>query len=55
MDDEILLMIEDCERRESKLTKWEINFIQSISEQAVEKKLTSAQMKTLQDIWEKVT
>lgn len=52
MDDEILKMIEDCEKRESKLSEWEQDFIQSISEK---ESLTQKQIGILEKIWERVT
>ena len=54
--DEHVSMIEDCQKRESNLTEWEINFIDSI-DHLIGKGfgLTTMQDKTLTDIWEKVT
>ena len=49
-------MIYDCEDRESKLSEWETNFIDSIHDQLRNKNsLTPKQIETLDNIWEKVT
>lgn len=50
--DEILDMIEDCIKRESKLSEWEQGFIQSISEQDF---ITDKQLEKLESIWDRVT
>jgi hypothetical protein len=50
--EEISQMIEDCEKRQSKLSEWEQDFIQSISEKD---SLTEKQIGILEKIWEKVT
>lgn len=54
--DEWLTMIEDCEKRESKLTAWEVDFISSIKSQ-LEKDtaLSEKQDASLNRIWERVT
>ena len=46
------LMLADCMARESKLTDWEREFIQSIEEQAT---LSMKQKQQLDKIWERVT
>lgn len=51
MDDSVFQMIDDCEKRESKLSVWEQDFIQSISEKD---HLTDKQIKILEDIWNRV-
>lgn len=49
-------MVEDCEARESRLSDWESNFIDSISRQlAAGKALTLNQSTALDEIWERVT
>lgn len=49
-------MIDDCEKRESKLTEWESGFIDSIRNRLEqEKPLSSKQTETLDKIWERVT
>lgn len=54
--DEYFRMIEDCEKRESRLSEWERNFIESIRERlAAEKLLTQKQTETLERIWEQAT
>lgn len=50
--DEIILMIDDCINRESKLNEWELGFIQSISEKDSR---TEKQIETLHKIWDKIT
>lgn len=51
--DEISQMIKDVEARESKLTDWERQFIDSISRQ--EQPLSNRQDARLEDIWNRVT
>jgi len=54
--EEWLEMIDDCEARESRLTEWETNFIESISDRlATGSDLTPKQDETLNNIWEKAT
>lgn len=53
--DEIFILIEDCERRESKLTEWEQKFIQSLSDQMEKTPLTDKQIQRLERIWKRVT
>jgi len=54
--DEYLQMIEDCENRESKLTEWEIEFLESIGNRlAADIPLSQKQTETLENIWEKAT
>lgn len=49
-------LIEDCENRESKLTEWEADFIQSIKERLDSGKfLTPKQIEILDNIWGRVT
>ena len=49
-------MITDCENRESKLTEWEGEFFESVSEQLYERgSLSQRQAETLERIWEKCT
>lgn len=56
MTDDHSIMIEDCEKRESKLSDWERSFIDSISMQLSKGKvLTEKQASTLDAIWERVT
>ena len=54
--DDIESMIEDCMRRESKLSNWEREFIQSIDEWFRENEsLTERQEEILTKIWDKLT
>lgn len=56
MNDEHATMIEDCEKRESKLSDWERSFIDSIWMQLSKgHSLTAKQAETLDTIWERVT
>lgn len=49
-------MIHDCEQRESRLTDWERNFIDSLDRQLANgKRPTRLQEETLEAIWEKAT
>lgn len=50
--EEISAMIEDCLARESKLTEWEISFLENIIEL---KSLSEKQDATLEKIWDRVT
>ena len=53
---EHLQMVEDCERRESKLTAWEHDFIVSIRDQLeAGRRLSKKQADRLDAIWERVT
>ena len=53
---EQLQMIEDCELRESRLSDWESNFIDSIGRQLADGlALTLNQSNTLDEIWERAT
>ena len=54
--DQYLKMIADCEARESRLTEWEVGFLDSISAQlAAERPLSVKQTDTLDRIWEHAT
>lgn len=49
-------MIDDCEKRESKLTDWDVNFLDSISNQLDKNRsLSQKQIEKLESIWEKAT
>jgi hypothetical protein len=48
-------MIIDCEKRESKLTEWEREFIDSVSRQIENRSLSAKQAETLERIWDRVT
>lgn len=49
---EALELIEDCMKRESKLTEWEANFIASLEAQD---NFTPKQIAVLEKIWDRVT
>ena len=54
--EEYIQMIDDCEDRESKLSEWDINFLESIRnrvEQGISP--TIRQITVLENIWEKST
>jgi hypothetical protein len=54
--DENLQMIEDCEKRQSKLSEWEATFIDSLSVQLGKgRSLTEKQSEKLEAIWERIT
>ena len=53
---DLLLMIDDCESRESRCSEWELEFLESIKtrvEQGIS--LTEKQQETLDKIWDKAT
>lgn len=54
--DEYLTLVDDCEKRESRLTEWQAEFIDSIRRQLEnEKPLSIRQVETLENIWELAT
>lgn len=54
--EELYAMLEDCEKRESKLSDWERGFIDSLSDQVSKSgQLTPRQAEKLGDIWERIT
>lgn len=54
--DEHQQMVDDCIKREGKLSDWERQFIDSISDQLARgKSLTPRQDETLTNIWNKIT
>lgn len=54
--DEYLKMIDDCDKRESRLSEWDCSFIESIrSRLEQEKPLSTKQIETLDKIWERAT
>lgn len=56
MDDEILILIRDCQTRSKKLNCWEKDFIRDIEYQYRKRQsLTKAQKETLDNLWEKAT
>lgn len=49
-------LLDDCERRESRLTDWERGFVDSLRSQIERDRRPSAkQIETLDSIWERVT
>ncbi len=56
MNDEHETMIADCEARESRLSEWESEFIQSLRERIdAGRSLTDKQAETLDRVWTRVT
>ena len=56
MSDDIAQMIEDCEARDTKLSEWEQQFIDSISRQLAKNgSLSQKQQEKLEAIWERIT
>jgi hypothetical protein len=54
--EEYLTMIEDCEKRERKLSAWDVDFLESIKERLGDNRtLTPKQIECLDGIWEKAT
>lgn len=54
--DEINAMISDIEQREERLSDWEREFVDSISQQLARgRSLTAKQDETLERIWNRVT
>jgi len=54
--EEYLDQIEDCEKREERLSEWERDFIQSLREQIEGNRApTPRQVEVLDRVWEKVT
>lgn len=56
MNDEHETMVADCEARESRLSEWESEFIQSLRERIdAGRSLTDKQAETLDRIWTRAT
>jgi len=54
--DEQVQMVDDCEKRDSKLTDWERGFLDSIFLQLADgRRLTEKQAERLDEIWQRVT
>ena len=54
--DEYRTLIEDCRKRERKLSAWDADFLDSISERLDESRtLSPKQLEKLDEIWEKAT
>jgi hypothetical protein len=53
---EYLQLIEDCERREARLSDWDGQFLDSIKRQIAEgRHLSKKQTEKLDEIWERAT
>lgn len=53
---EYITLLEDCEKRESRLTDWERGFVDSLRRQIEEgRRPTRKQVETLDAIWERAT
>lgn len=53
---EYFTMLDDCEKRESRLTDWERGFVDSLRSQIERDRRPSArQIETLDNIWERAT
>lgn len=54
--DEYMQLVDDCEKRESRLTDWDRGFLDSIKGRLErEQALTPSQIETLESIWERAT
>ena len=54
--DEYMTMLDDCERREERLTDWERGFVDSLRRQIEQDRRPSAkQIETLDKCWERAT
>ena len=54
--DEYITLLDDCEKREQRLTEWERSFVDSLRKQLEEGRRPSAkQIQMLDDIWERAT
>lgn len=54
--EQYITLIDDCEKRDSKLSAWDVDFLASIRERLERKQpLTPKQSNILDDIWERAT
>lgn len=54
--DEFLTLLDDCEKREERLSDWEAQFVDSLRRQIEEgHRPTGKQIDVLDEVWEKVT
>jgi hypothetical protein len=54
--DEYLKMLDDCEKRESRLTDWERGFVDSLRSQIeCDRRPSAKQVETLDNVWERAT
>lgn len=55
-ENEYITMLEDCEKRESRITEWEQSFVDSLKDQILKgRRPSQKQIETLDNIWEKAT
>lgn len=53
---EYLTLIEDCEKRDTRLTDWERNFVDSLGRQLADgRRPTPKQIEILERVWDKAT
>ncbi len=54
--DEYLTMLDDCEKREERLTDWERGFVDSLRRQIEQgRRPSTKQIETLDNCWERAT
>ena len=54
--DEYLTMLDDCEKRESRLTDWERGFVDSLRRQLEQgRRPSEKQVESLDAVWERAT
>ncbi len=54
--EEYMTVLDDCEKRESRLTDWERTFIDSMRDQLErDRRPSQRQLETLDNIWQKAT
>ena len=54
--DEYLTLLDDCEKREERLTDWERGFVDSLRQQIYQgRRPTPRQIETLDAVWERAT
>lgn len=54
-EEEIKVMILDCQKRESKLSEWEYDFIENLYDQLGYKPFAQKQLEILGKIWDRIT
>jgi len=55
-EDEYITLLDDCERREERLTDWERTFVDSLRRQITEgRRPTPKQIESLDRAWERAT
>lgn len=54
--EEYLTMIEDCEKREHRLSAWDVDFLSSVKDRLIDRNpLSPKQIECLEGIWERAT